>query len=268
METIEFVDSHAHLDMEEFDTDRDEVLRRAFQSGIQAILCPAEATSSKSLETTLELTAKYEKFLAAAGVHPHQAEHFDAACSKRIKDLASSKKIKAVGEIGLDFFYNFSSRQAQKEAFRSQLALAQELNFPVIIHSRNAASEILRAIRDLNFTKGGVLHCFTEDWNLAKKMMSQNFSLSFSGILTFPKAQSLREIAKKIPLGKLLIETDSPFLVPSVFRGVKRRNEPAFVVEVAKILAELKNVSLTEIANCTSQNFHSLFLFEKKTLQC
>lgn len=268
MKKMEFIDSHAHLDMEEFDQDRNEVINRAFESGIQSILCPAEATNSKSLQTTLELVEKYESVLAVAGVHPHQANHFDAACSKKIRELASSKKIKAVGEIGLDFFYKFSSPQEQKQAFRSQLALAQELDLPVIIHSRNAALEILAAIQDVHFTRGGVLHCFTENWNLAERMMDQNFVVSFSGILTFPNAQSLREIAKKIPMEKLLVETDSPYLVPSCFRGVKRRNEPAYVVEVAKTLAELKNVSLAEIASKTFKNFCSLFLFEKKTLQC
>jgi len=267
-EKMEFVDSHAHLDMEEFDQDRDEVIRRAFRGGIRAILCPADVTKAKSLETALEYAAKYGNFFAAAGVHPHQAKHFVPDYSQKIRELASTDKIKALGEIGLDFHYNFSSPEEQRKAFRAQLRLAQELALPVIIHSRNAASEVSASVQDEDFTRGGVLHCFTEDWDFARKMMDHNFSISFSGILTYPNAQPLREIAKKIPLEKLLIETDSPYLTPLPYRGIRKRNEPTYVVEIAKILAELKKVSLAEIAAQTSRNFYSLFVFEKKTLQC
>ncbi len=262
------VDSHAHLDMEEFDEDRDQVVHRAFQEGIKSILCPADVTNPKSVEKTLDLTEKYESLIAAAGVHPHQAKHFTPSHTQRIEELAGEKKIKAVGEIGLDFHYDFSPRDEQEEVFRHQLNLAQKLELPVVVHSRNAGKEVAKAIEEEHFSKGGILHCFTEDWALAKRMMDHNFFISFSGILTFPKAQSLREIAEKIPLEKLLVETDSPYLVPFPLKGEKKRNEPAYVIETAKTLAGIRNISLDKLAFATSQNFESLFMFEIKNPGC
>jgi TatD DNase family protein len=258
-ETIGLVDSHAHLDMEEFDADRDQVVERAFAVGIKAILCPADLTSPKSISTTLGLVERHKRIVAAAGVHPHQAKFFNSDCICRLRELASEQKIQASGEIGLDFHYNFSSPSEQRDAFRSQLRLVQELALPVIIHSRNAGNEIIAAVQEEQFTRGGILHCFTENWDIAQKIMDHNFFISFSGILTFPKAHHLREVAQKIPLEKLLIETDSPYLAPVPYRGTHKRNEPAYVVETAKILAELKKVSLKDLAAATSQNFYSLF---------
>lgn len=262
------VDSHAHLDMEEFDEDRDQVVQRAFQEGIKSILCPADLTNPKSIQKTFDLTEKYESFIAAAGVHPHQAKYFTPSHTQRIEELAGDKKIKAVGEIGLDFHYDFSPRQKQEEIFRHQLSAAQKLELPVVVHSRNSGKEVAQAIEEEHFSKGGILHCFTEDWTLAKQMMDHNFLISFSGILTFPKAHPLREIAKKIPLEKLLVETDSPYLVPFPLKGKKKRNEPAHVIETAKVLAGIKKISLDKLARATSQNFESLFMFEIKNPRC
>jgi TatD DNase family protein len=253
------VDSHAHLDMEEFDEDREQVVQRAFREGIKSILCPADVTNPRSIEKIFDLIEKYESLIAAAGVHPHQAKDFTPRHIQRIEELAGEKKVKAVGEIGLDFHYDFSPRQEQEKVFRHQLSVAQKLGLPVIVHSRNAGKEVAKAVEEERFSKGGILHCFTEDWTLAKRMMDHNFSISFSGILTFPKAQPLREIAKKIPLEKLLVETDSPYLIPLAYRGIKKRNEPAHVVEIAKVLAELKKTSLEKLARATSKNFESLF---------
>ena len=261
---LSLVDSHAHLDMKEFDRDRSEVVERAFQDGIRSILCPAELTKTRSIQKVLELTGKYDTLFAAAGIHPHQAKHFHHDCAQKIIDLFKEKRIKAVGEIGLDFHYNFSPPRKQEEVFRHQLNIAQDLDLPVIVHSRNSGKEVARAIEEERFTKGGVQHCFSDDWEQAKRMMDHNFFISFSGILTYPKAFLLREAAKKIPLERLLVETDSPFLVPLLLRGKKKRNEPAFVIEVAKALAELKDVSLDKLADTTSKNFASLFLFEIK----
>jgi TatD DNase family protein len=253
------VDSHAHLDMEEFDEDRDHVVQRAFQEGIQSILCPADLTNPKSIEKTFNLIEKYESIIAAAGVHPHQAKHFTPSHTQRIEELSGEKKVKAVGEVGLDFHYDFSPRQEQEKVFRHQLSVAQKLGLPVVVHSRNAAKEVTQAVEEEHFSRGGILHCFTEDWALAKRMMDHNFFISFSGILTFPKAQPLREIAKKIPLEKLLVETDSPYLIPLAYRGIKKRNEPAHVIEIAKVLAGIKKTSLEKLARATSKNFESLF---------
>ena len=259
---MKFVDSHAHINSEEFQDDRDQVIARAFQEDIQAILCPIELTEPKNLQIGLELIEKHDNIIAAAGVHPHNAKDFQTEAASTLKHLASEKNILAVGEIGLDFHYNFSSPEEQRTAFRSQLNLAQDLGLPVVIHSRNAANEIAAAVEKEGFSNGGVLHCFTENLEFAKHMLKHGFLISFSGILTYPNAQSLRDIAKKIPLTKTLIETDSPYLTPVPYRGRIKRNEPVYVKEVAKTLANIQHTSLEEVAQVTSQNFASLFPIE------
>jgi len=253
------VDSHAHLSGEQFEKDRDRVIQRAFEEGIAAILCPGEITEAQNLNTTLLISEKYTRIFAAGGVHPHQTKDFTLDCLTKIEELAHSKKIYAVGEIGLDYHYNFSPPETQKEAFRQQLHLAQKLGYPVIIHSRNARDDVMAAVEAENFSTGGVLHCFTEDWAFAKHMIDRGFLISFSGILTFPNADQLREVAVQIPLEKLLVETDSPYLVPAPYRGKIKRNEPVYVKEVAHRLADLKNVSFEHLAEATKQNFESLF---------
>jgi len=254
-----FVDSHAHLDMEEFDPDRDVVIRRAQAAGIGAILCPMDVSSLKSIQTTLEMSSRHSFIFSAAGIHPHQARLFSSDFLSRIKEFARAKNILAVGEIGLDFHYGFSGPEEQREAFRAQLALAKDLRLPAIIHSRNAAREIEAAIQKEYIYSGGVLHCFTEDWEFAKTMLDWNFFISFSGILTFPNAQPLRDIARKLPLSAILIETDSPYLAPVPFRGIKKRNEPSLVIETARVLADLKKIPLAEVARATADNFYRLF---------
>ena len=268
MESLALVDSHAHLDMEEFDEDRYEVIQKARQEGIVAILCPSDLTDQKGTQTTLELAERERNIIAAAGVHPHQVKLFREDNRQRIGELSREGKIKAVGEIGLDFHYNLSPPQHQEEVFRVQLNTAQKLGLPVIIHSRNSGIKTAQAVEEEHFSKGGVLHCFTEDWALARRMLDLNFYISFSGILTFPKAGALREVAQKIPLERVMVETDSPFLVPSPFRGRVKRNEPSFVIETARVLAELKKVSLGELAEITTRNFETLFAFEIKKTEC
>jgi TatD DNase family protein len=244
--------------MEAFDPDRDEVIRRAFAVGVTAVLCPADLTSDKSLRTTLNLVAGHPSFLAAAGVHPHQAKLFSEDHAQKLRDLGTGRTIAALGEIGLDFHYDFSTPEEQKRAFRDQLRLADELGLPAIIHSRLAGAEVATAVRKQGCRSGGILHCYTEDWDTARTMIDLGFYISFSGILTFPKAGSLREVAVKVPLDRLLIETDSPYLAPVPFRD-RKRNEPAFVVETARVLADLKRVSLERLAEVTTGNFFSLF---------
>jgi len=253
------VDSHAHLSGEQFEEDRDQVIQRAFEAGIRAILCPGEITESKNLNSTLLISEKYNNIFAAGGVHPHQAKDFTHDCLTAIKELALSQKILAVGEIGLDYHYNYSPQETQKEVFRQQLYLAQELGFPVVIHSRKARDDVMAAVEGENFRRGGILHCFTEDWAFAKHMIDRGFLISFSGILTFPNADQLRAVAARVPLEKILVETDSPYLVPAPYRGRIKRNEPVYVKEVAQWLADLKNVSFEHLAEITKQNFESLF---------
>jgi TatD DNase family protein len=267
-ELILFVDSHAHLSGKEFDNDRYVVIERAFREGVGAILCPTELTEENELQITLETVKKYPNIIASGGVHPHNAKSFNPSCIQKIKDLAESRNIHAVGEIGIDFHYNFSPPETQIEVFRKQLNIAQEVGLPVVIHSRNARDEVLKAIKDEAFTQGGILHCFTEDWEFAAAMMEHDFLISFSGILTFPKAHSLRDVAIKTPLKKTLIETDSPYLVPTPYRGRIQRNEPVYVKETAGFLAELKKVSMDKLAEKTTHNFESLFQIEIKKLRC
>ncbi len=254
--------------MSAFDEDRFDVIQSAFQEGIKAILCPAEITESESIHITTELTRTYKSIFASGGVHPHKAKDFTAESLTKIESLAEDKKIHAVGEIGLDFHYNLSPPDYQVLAFRQQLNLAQKLDLPVIIHSRKASQSIIDCIEEEKYTRGGVLHCFTGDWNFAQKMLDKNFFISFSGIVTFPKAHELREVARKMPLDHLLIETDSPFLAPVPFRGKIKRNEPKFVKDIAQFIAEIKNISWPDFSDQTTLNFSTLFGIEISNLRC
>jgi TatD DNase family protein len=252
------VDSHAHLDMFEFDADREDVVRRALEAGIATVLCPAELASPTSLPTILDLIAAHPSFFAAAGVHPHRAKAFAEGHVLKLRELGAAGRIAAVGEIGLDFHYEFATPGEQRAVFRDQLRLAGELGLPVIVHSRLAGSEVVAAVRETGFSPGGVLHCFTEGWDTASAMIDLGFLISFSGILTFFKAEALREVARKVPADRLLVETDSPFLAPVPLRA-KKRNEPAFVVETARVLAGLKGMSYEDLAAATTRNFFALF---------
>jgi len=262
------VDSHAHLDAPEFDPDRAEAVRRAFAAGIVAILCPADLTQPGSLPAIEELAKTHPTVVPAAGVHPHQAKDLTEGHLRELADLASRGEIRAVGEIGLDYHYNFSSPESQQEALRRQLRAGRELGLPAILHSRLSGVDVMAAVDAERFTCGGILHCFTEDWDTARGMLDRGFLISFSGILTFPKTHDLRDVARKVPLDRLLVETDSPYLVPVPFRGSVKRNEPAFVVETAKLLAKLRGLSLSDLAGATTENFARLFPFEKAGLRC
>ena len=262
------VDSHAHLDAPEFDPDREEAVRRAFATGIVAILCPADLTQPGSLPAIQELAQTHPTILAAAGVHPHQAKDLTAELLRELSGLGSRGEIRAVGEIGLDYHYNLSTPESQQDALRRQLRAGRELGLPAILHSRLSGADVMAAVDAERFTGGGILHCFTEDWDTARGMLDRGFLISFSGILTFRNAHDLRDVARKVPLDRLLVETDSPYLAPVPFRGSVKRNEPAFVVETAKLLAGLRGLSLSELAGATTENFALLFPFEKTGIRC
>jgi TatD DNase family protein len=266
--TPRLVDSHAHLDMPDFDADRADVVRRAFDAGIIAILCPADLTRAASLPAITGLAAEFPTVLAAAGIHPHQAKDLSEDHLGELRSLAARGIIRAVGEIGLDYHYDFSPRELQREALRRQLALAGEIGLPVILHSRLSGADIIAAVDAEKFGRGGILHCFTEDWATARALIERGFLVSFSGILTFPKAGDLRDVAAQVPLDRLLVETDSPYLAPVPYRGSGRRNEPAFVVETARVLAGVRGLTLGEIAETTTANFARLFPFEKTGSEC
>ncbi len=265
---MRLVDSHAHLDMPEFDADRAEAVRRAFAAGVVAILCPADLTRAASLPAIAGLAAEFPTVMAAAGVHAHQAKDFGADHIRELKDLAARRAIRAVGEIGLDYHYDLSPPEIQREVLRQQLALAAETDLPVILHSRLAGPDIIAAIDGERFRGGGILHCFTEDWDTGRAMIDRGFFVSFSGILTFPKAGALREVAARVPLDRLLVETDSPYLAPVPYRGAGRRCEPAFVLETARVLAGIRGLSLEDLAEATTRNFAGLVPFEKTQGQC
>ncbi len=251
-----WVDSHAHLDMPEFDEDREAVLRRAAEAGITTILCPAELSEERSLPAVLALSAA-GSVIAAAGVHPHRAAAFGPEHERRLEELAAARTIRAVGEIGLDYHYDLSPRRAQRDAFRGQLAAAGRLGLPAVIHSRASGADVVEDVDAAGFRGGGILHCFTETWDVAAPMLERGFLVSFSGILTFPNAGALREVARRIPQDRLLVETDAPYLAPVPHRG--RRNEPAFVIATIEVLARLRGLDPARLADETAENFRRLF---------
>lgn len=256
------VDSHAHLDMADFAADRPETVRRAFEAGVAAILCPADLTREDSLPEILKLAGEFPSVLAAAGVHAHEARHFSEEHLAQLGQAAGRGSIRAVGEIGLDFHYDFTPRDVQRDVLRRQLSWAGPAGLPVILHSRLSGPDIVEAVDGERFRNGGILHCFTEDWDTARAMIDRGFFISFSGILTFPKAGQLREVAARLPLDRLLVETDSPYLAPAPYRGAGRRNEPAYVVETARILAQVRGLPFPELAEATTMNFERLFPFD------
>ena len=256
-----FVDSHAHIDGPEFDADRDEVIRRAREAQVSLILNVGTGDPhSGALERAVELTARSENVYAALGTHPHDARLYDDAAETKIRKLINdNSRVIGWGEIGLDFHYDNSPREVQLEVFRRQLRAARELNVPVIIHTREAEVETIAALRTEWSGAGlpGIMHCFSGSQWLADNALQLGMLISFSGILTFKKADDLRAIARTVPLDRLLIETDCPYLTPVPYRG--KRNEPAYVVEVARCLSNLREISFEEVGEVTAANFARLF---------
>ncbi|HUE81991.1 MAG TPA: TatD family hydrolase [Pyrinomonadaceae bacterium] len=251
-----FVDSHAHLDGPEFDADRDEAIQRARDAGVTAILNVGTGDPhSGALERSVDLAERYDSIHTAVGVHPHDARFFDDTAEARILSLTNSSHVIAWGEIGLDFHYDNSPRDIQRKVFRRQLQLARQARLPVIVHTREAEVETLEILREQWSAADlpGIMHCFSGSLSLAQGALALGFSISFSGIVTFKKADELRNVARNVPLERLLVETDCPYLAPVPHRG--KRNEPAYVVEVAKCLADLHGVSLQEIGRITTANF-------------
>ncbi len=258
-----FVDSHCHIDGAEFDADREDVIKRAREAGVKMMLVvgTGDAAKVENFSRVVQLAARHENIFAAVGVHPHDAKTFNAESKRRLIELAkSSEKVIAWGEIGLDFYYDHSPPEVQKEVFRRQIQIADELDLPIIIHSRDADVETVEILTEEcgseNF-RGGIMHCFGGTAEMAEKLMNVGFLISFAGNVTFKKADNLREAARVVPLDKLLIETDAPYLAPIPFRG--KRNEPSFVVETAKFLADFYKLEVEELAKQTTQNFLDFF---------
>ena len=257
-----FIDSHCHIDGEAFDADRDEVVERARNAGVKALLNVGTGNPHNGeIAKAVAVAESYENVFAAVGVHPHDAKLYNDEAENHLIDLVkSSTKVIAWGEIGLDFYYDHSPRDVQMEVFRRQIRTAKQLNLPIIIHSRDADDETVEILRqtcsDKDF-RGGIMHCFGGTPQMARDLMEIGFMISFAGNVTFKKAENLRDAAKVVPLDKLLIETDCPFLTPVPFRG--KRNEPSFVAHTAKFLADFYGIEFEKLANQTTDNFVNFF---------
>jgi len=257
----QFVDSHCHIDGLEFDADREEVIARAHDARVTTMLNVGTGDPHSGVfERAVELAEKHPSIYAAIGVHPHDAKLFDEAAEQRLVSLVrQSKRVIAWGEIGLDYHYDHSPREKQREVFRRQLWLARAHNLPVVIHSREADDDTIIILREelTAYARGGVLHCFGGSLAMARAAIELGFFISFAGNLTFKKAEDLRDVARQLPLERLLIETDCPYLTPVPFRG--KRNEPARVIETARCLAKIHGKEVDEIGLVTSDNFVKLF---------
>jgi TatD DNase family protein len=252
-----FIDSHVHLDVPQFDADRVEVIERARAADVEIFLeIAGSQVSDGSLDAGLALTREYPFIYAAVGVHPHEASLYDGALEKKLIAMSEEEKVIGWGEIGLDYHYDNSPRETQRQAFRRQLDIAVDRDLPVIVHTREAEDDTIEILRRSKAGKG-VIHCFTGTEKLAGEALEMGFYISFSGVLTFKNAQVLREIARATPIDRLLIETDCPYLSPAPYRG--KRNEPAFVKETAAKLAEIRDTGIDEIARATTGNFKRLF---------
>jgi TatD DNase family protein len=256
-----FVDSHAHIDGGEYDADRDEVVARARAAGVRAILNVGTGDPRASnFERAVAVAEKYEGVYAAVGVHPHDARLYDGEAERLLRSLVEgSGRVIAWGEIGLDYHYDHSPRDVQREVFARQLGVAQETGLPVVIHSRAADEETVEILRAASSGGGlrGVMHCFGGGPRMADEVLGLGFMISFAGNVTFKKADELREVALGVPPDRLLIETDCPYLAPVPLRG--RRNEPAYVVETARFLAHLRGTSAEELGRVTAANFARFF---------
>ena len=249
------IDSHCHLADPKFIPDLKQVIERAKQAGIEKMICIAD--SLPEAKRCIQIASDHQEIFATAGVHPHNAKDWKESDTEEIRLLiASSNKVKAVGEIGLDYHYDLSPREKQKEVFKMQLDLAKELQLPVVVHNRESISDLLTII---NGAKPGklVLHCCTDTFEDVKPLLNAGYFLSFTGIATYPNVGDIRNTIKQCPLDQMMIETDAPYLAPVPHRG--KRNEPAFVKEVAKLIAEIKELSLEEIDAQTTKNTIEFF---------
>jgi len=264
-----FIDSHCHIDGEKFDADRDEIVQRAKDAGVAAMLNIGTGDpNTDDFRRAVAVCEKYDNVYCSVGVHPHDAKLYDDKAENHLIDLVkSSEKVIAWGEIGLDFHYDHSPRDVQREVFIRQIRTAKELDLPIIIHSREANEETVDILYDecaYEEFRGGIMHCFGGTLDMVKQLVPLGFLISFAGNVTFKNAGALREVAEILQLNRMLIETDSPFLTPEPFRG--RRNEPAFVTHTARFLADLCEIELSAFADQTTQNFLNFFRLNKRDI--
>ena len=251
------VDSHCHLDYNDFEEDFEEILQRAKENGVTAML--NAGNNIGELDKQLAISEKYPFIYTAVGVHPHNASEYENIKAQDFIEQTTHKKVVAIGECGLDYYYDYAPKELQIKIFREQIIAAQETGLPLIIHTRDADDDTISLLKEMYEQKKftGEIHCFSSSKKLADFALSIGFYISASGILTFNKSQEIREIFADIPLDRLLVETDAPFLAPIPKRG--RRNEPAFVKYTAERLAQIKDIPFDELAQITSDNFYRLF---------
>lgn len=252
------VDTHCHLDFDRFDEDRDEMIQRAVEAGVRKMIVPA--VDLETIPQVLALTEKSQWLYAAVGVHPNSTANLPENWLEQIREYAAHHKVIAIGEIGLDYYWDNSPKETQHKAFSAQLELAFDLELPVIIHNREASADVLSHLRDCSLSeidKAGVLHSFMADWDTAVDAVDLGYFLGFTGPITYKKNDELREIATEMPLDRILVETDAPFLAPQVKRG--KRNEPAYVQYINDFIAALRGVSPELMANMTTENAACLF---------
>jgi len=256
---MDLVDSHAHIDFPQFADDREAMLQRARDAGVGTLLAIGTGPGPEKLDAAIPFAEQHDWIYTSVGIHPHEAKEVSPQHLDELARLAQHPKVIAWGEIGLDYFYDHSPRDVQATVFRSQMELAHAAKLPIIIHCRDAWDDCLALIEQHWRPTGlaGILHCFTGGFDHAKRGLDMGFLISFAGNATYPKTQNIRDVAKEIPLDRILIETDSPFLAPQPYRG--KRNEPAYVAEVAKTLATVRNLAPEEIAAATAANFRRLF---------
>ena len=260
-----FVDSHAHLDGRQFDSDREQVIARAREAGVATMVAIGNGDGPPDFDAGVRLAEKYPFMYATLGIHPHEARLASDHAYAEMERLARHPKVIAWGEIGLDYYYDHSPRGTQKEVFIRQMELAATTKLPIVIHCRpsdnseNAWDDCLQLIQEQWAPKGigGILHCFTGNWPQAKRALDMGFMISFAGNVTFPKAQQIRDAALEVPLDRMFIETDCPYLAPIPYRG--KRNEPAYVKETARKLGELRGLSMEEVGERTARNFYNFF---------
>lgn len=249
-------DTHTHINVNQFDEDRDEVIRRAREAGVKEMV--VVGFDNETIDAAMKLAESHDFIYAAVGWHPVDAVDMRDDDLNRLEELTKHPKVVALGEMGLDYHWDKSPKEVQKEVFRKQIALAKKTNMPIVIHNREATEDIVQILKEEDASEvGGIMHCYSAGLDEAKQCLDMNFYISFGGPVTFKNAKLPKEVAKEIPLDQLLVETDCPFLCPHPYRG--KRNEPAYVKFVAEKIAELKGISLEELAEKTSDNARRLF---------
>ncbi len=246
-----FTDTHTHMNAEQFDEDRDEAIKRAYDAGVTRIV--NIGFNRETIPTSIALAEKYPFVYSAVGWHPQDAKDMRPGDLEWIEELCKHEKVVAIGEIGLDYYWDTSPKDVQNRVFREQIRLARKLGMPIVIHNRDAHRDVVEVLKEERAAEvGGIMHCFSGSWETARQCLDMNFYISFGGPVTFKNAKQPKEVLAQVPIDRLLIETDAPYLTPHPYRG--KRNETAYVRLVAETAAEIRGLSLEELAQVTTEN--------------